>query len=106
MDGRGLSDYACILAGRAVVESISVGQVTDNVFRGARKACVAISFAFHDFGPHLTRWKLQGNIYEGNQYWFDGSSHENTGVETEFGTLRRSDQPDGALKATWNAKVS
>lgn len=106
MDGRGLTDYACILAGRAVVESISVGQVTDNVFRGARKACVAISFDFHDFGPHLTRWKLQGNSYEGNQYWFDGSSHENTGVETEFGTLRRSDQPDGALKAAWNAKVS
>jgi G8 domain len=106
MDSRGLTDFACILAGRAVVESVSVGHVAGNVFKGARKACVAISFDFHDFGPYQTRWKLEGNQYEGNQYWFDGSAHEGTGVETEFGTLRRSDQPDGALKASWNAKVS
>jgi hypothetical protein len=106
LDCGGLTDFAAILAGRAVIESDSAGQVAGNVFRGARKACVAITFDFHDFGPYLTTWKLEGNTYDGNQYWFDGSSHAGTGVETEFGTLRRSDQPDGALNRNWNAVVS
>jgi hypothetical protein len=105
MDARGLSDFACILTGRAIVQSESIGQVTGNVFRGGRKACVAVTFDFHDFGPYPARWRLQGNSYQGNRYWFDGSSHESTTVETESGHLRRADQPGGVYHAEWNAKV-
>jgi hypothetical protein len=107
MDARGLTDYACILAGRSVVESAnSVGQVTGNVFRGARKACVAISFDFHDFGPYRTRWRLDGNRYQGNRYWFDGSSHPETMVQTEDGRLGHPDRPEGTLKPAWNARIT
>ena len=106
MDARGLTDYACILAGRAVVDSPSIGQLTGNVFRGARKACVAITFEFHDYGPYRTRWQLDRNRYEGNRFWFDGSSHPETVVQTEDGRLLRADRPAGALKAAWNAKIA
>jgi hypothetical protein len=111
MDSGGLTDFACILAGRSILAPLppprtSVGQITGNVFKGARKACVAISYDFHDFGPYPTRWRLQGNSYEGNQFWFDGSSHDRAAVETEFGTLYRSDRSAGRLKAAWNAKIS
>jgi hypothetical protein len=105
MDSRGLTDFACILTGRAIVESDSVGQVTGNVFRAARKACVAIAFDFHDFGPYPATWRLSGNVYQGNRYWFDGSSHEGTAVETESGRLRRADRPGGQYNRAWNAKV-
>jgi G8 domain len=106
MDSRGLTDYACILAGRAVVDSPSVGEITGNVFKGARKACVAVTFDFHDYGPYRARWKLDRNHYEGNRFWFDGSSHPETIVQTEDGELLRADRPDGALRTAWNAKVS
>jgi hypothetical protein len=107
MDAAGLTDYACVLAGRSILEPLaSVGQVSGNRFRGARKACVAISYDFHDYGPYLTRWSLSGNTYEGNQYWFDNSSHEDAQAVTEFGTLHRSGHSDGTLKAAWNAAVS
>jgi len=107
MDARGLTDYACILAGRAIVESEnSVGQVTGNVFQGARKACVAITFDFHDFGPYRTRWRLDANRYEGNAFWFDGTSHPETVVQTEAGTLHHTDRLEGSLRAAWNARIS
>jgi hypothetical protein len=105
MDSAGQNDFACILAGRAVVDSPSIGQLTGNVFKGARKACVAITFDFHDFGPYRTRWLLQRNTYRGNQYWFDPSSHQQTVIDTEQGRLHRSDHPGGAFRADWNAKV-
>jgi hypothetical protein len=107
MDARGLTDYVCILAGRAVVESAnSVGQITGNVFRGARKACVAISFDFHDFGPYRTRWRLDGNRYQGNRYWFDATSHPETLVQTEDGRLSHPDGASGAFKPAWNARIT
>ena len=108
MDAGGRSDFACILAGRSILEDAmrSVGQVSGNQFRGARKACVGITFDFHDFGPYLARWRLRNNTYQGNQFWFDDSSHEGAVVETEAGLLRRADQPQGTLKTTWNAKVT
>jgi hypothetical protein len=107
MDARGLTDYACILAGRAVVASEnSVGQVTGNVFRGARKACVAISFDFHDFGPYKTRWRLDGNRYQGNRYWFDASSHPETVVQTEGGRLGHPEGSAGAFQPAWNARIA
>ena len=103
----GLSDFACILAGRSVVESEnSVGQVVGNVLKGARKACVGVTFDFHDHGPYRARWRLQDNTYEGNQYWFDDSSHEGTEVESEAGMLRRSDQAGGVLRSAWNARIA
>jgi hypothetical protein len=105
IDSRGLTDFACVLTGRAIVPSDSVGRVTGNVFRGARKACVAITFEFHDFGPYPANWLLSGNVYQGNRYWFDGSSHEGTAVETESGRLRRADRPGGRYNRAWNAKV-
>jgi hypothetical protein len=108
LDARGLSDYACILAGRAIVRSEhSVGQVIGNVFSGARKACVAVTFDFHDFGPYRTRWRLDGNRYQGNQYWFDGTAHPETVVQTEAGTLGHPDRPEGgAFKPAWNARIA
>jgi hypothetical protein len=107
MDARGLSEFACILAGRSIVATgKAVGRVEGNVFRGARKACVAVTFDFHDFGPYLTHWRLHGNRYAGNQYWFDRSSHPETSIETEFGTLRPPNYPQGVLKAPWNSKVT
>jgi len=104
MDSGGLTDFACILTGRAIIDSQSIGHLTGNVFKGARKACVAITFDFHDFGPYPSRWRLQENTYEGNRYWFDGSAHEATTVETESGSLQRADRP-GAYNAAWNARV-
>lgn len=108
MDSRGLTDYACILAGRAIVDSVSIAEISGNVFKGARKACVGITFDFHEHGPFpfRARWKLGPNQYEGNRYWFGGSSHPETVVQTEDGTLRRSDQPAGVLQAAWNARIS
>jgi hypothetical protein len=106
LDSGGHSDFACVLAGRAVVPSTSTGEIKGNVFRGARKACVAISYDFHDYGPSPARWQLHGNTYEGNPYWFDSSSHESTSVITEAGELHRSDHPAGAENAAWNAKVT
>jgi hypothetical protein len=106
LDGGGLSDFACVLAGSSVNGSNSVGQVSGNVLRGARKACVAITFDFHDYGPKPASWRLQGNTYQGNRYWFDDSSHEATSVVTELGRLRRSDQPEGVRNPAWNAQVT
>jgi G8 domain len=107
MDSAGMTDFACILAGRSIVgDRLSVGQVTGNVFKGARKACVAVTYDYHDFGPLLTRWRLDRNRYDGNQFWFDDSSHEGAFADTEFGMLRRADQPGGSFNAAWNAKVS
>ena len=71
----------------------------------ARRAS-AITFDFHDFGPYRTRWRLDGNRYQGNPYWFDGTAHPETVVQTEDGTLRHVDRPEGVLRPAWNARIS
>jgi hypothetical protein len=109
-DGAGLSDYALVLAGRAIAPDRPTGRVVGCSFKGYRKAAVNCTFDFHDYGPNRTLWDLIGCDYGlGNQFWVSDTIHETTKLNVQDSilgtmTLLRSDQT-GELRPEWNARV-
>jgi hypothetical protein len=77
---------------------------------GASRACISITFDFHDFGPYACRWDFVNNTYNGNAFWFDDTSHPGTIVHVDDPvngriTLRHRNTAGGYLNNAWNAKV-